>query len=186
MGANTFHSIGKPLPQRNNIVITHQNIDKVLIYKSIREFLIDYKNKKEEVFIIGGASIYKEFIDYASKLYLTEIDASDKEADTYFPEFDKSNYSKIILDKNEENGIKYLIHPPGSIFAGIKMRENHEDAFDNAIKRGMKNPENWMYMYSDKNKDFFKHIDTRQYISFPQFDKLELIKKKLHKDRSDR
>ncbi len=107
MGANTFHSIGKPLPQRKNIVITHQNIDKVLIYKSIREFLIDYKNKTEEVFIIGGASIYKEFIDYVSTIYLTEIDASDKEADTYFPEFDKSNYSKIILDKNEENGIKY-------------------------------------------------------------------------------
>ena len=43
----------------------------------------------------------------------------------------------------EENGIKYLVHPPGSIFAGIKMRENHEDAFDNAIKRGMtSNPRN--------------------------------------------
>ena len=70
-------------------------------------FLIDYKNKTEEVFIIGGASIYKEFIDYASKLYLTEIDASDKEADTYFPEFNKQLYEKIILDKNEENGIKY-------------------------------------------------------------------------------
>ena len=41
-------------------------------------------------------------------------------------------------------------------------------------------------MYSDKNKDFFKHIDTRQYISFPQFDKFELIKKALHKDRRDR
>lgn len=38
----------------------------------------------------------------------------------------------------EENGIKYLVHPPGSVFEGIKMRENHEDAFDNAIKRGMK------------------------------------------------
>lgn len=107
MGANTFHSIGKPLPQRKNIVITHQNIDKVLIYKSIREFLIDYKNKTEEVFIIGGASIYKEFIDYVSTIYLTEIDASDKEADTYFPEFNKQLYEKIILDKNEENGIKY-------------------------------------------------------------------------------
>ena len=107
MGANTFHSIGKPLPQRKNIVITHQNIDKVLIYKSIREFLIDYKNKTEEVFIIGGASIYKEFIDYVSTMYLTEIDASDKEADTYFPEFNKQLYEKIILDKNEENGIKY-------------------------------------------------------------------------------
>lgn len=107
MGANTFHSIGKPLPKRKNIVITHQNIDKVLIYKSIREFLIDYKNKTEEVFIIGGASIYKEFIDYVSTIYLTEIDASDKEADTYFPEFNKQLYEKIILDKNEENGIKY-------------------------------------------------------------------------------
>lgn len=107
MGANTFHSIGKPLPQRKNIVITHQNIDKVLIYKSIREFLIDYKNKTEEVFIIGGASIYKEFIDYVSTIYLTEINASDKEADTYFPEFNKQLYEKIILDKNEENGIKY-------------------------------------------------------------------------------
>ena len=107
MGANTFHSIGKPLPQRKNIVITHQNIDKVLIYKSIREFLIDYKNKTDEVFIIGGASIYKEFIDYVSTIYLTEIDASDKEADTYFPEFNKQLYEKIILDKNEENGIKY-------------------------------------------------------------------------------
>ena len=107
MGANTFHSIGKPLPQRKNIVITHQNIDKVLIYKSIREFLIDYKNKTEEVFIIGGASIYKEFIDYVSTIYLTEIDESDKEADTYFPEFNKQLYEKIILDKNEENGIKY-------------------------------------------------------------------------------
>lgn len=107
MGANTFHSIGKPLPKRTNIVITHQNIDKVLIYRSIREFLIDYKNKTEEVFIIGGASIYKEFIDYVSTIYLTEIDASDKEADTYFPEFNKQLYEKIILDKNEENGIKY-------------------------------------------------------------------------------
>lgn len=108
MGANTFHSIGKPLPKRTNIVITHQNIDKVLIYRSIREFLMDYKNKTEEVFIIGGASIYKEFIDYASNLYLTEIDASDKEADTYFPKFNKQLYEKIILDENEENGIKYI------------------------------------------------------------------------------
>lgn len=107
MGANTFHSIGKPLPKRENIVITHQDIDNVLIYKSIREFLLDYKNKKEEIFIIGGASIYKEFINYASKIYLTEIDASDSKADTFFPDFNKLLYEKIVLDKEEENGVKY-------------------------------------------------------------------------------
>ena len=46
----------------------------------------------------------------------------------------------------EEKGIKYLVHPKGSIFEGMKIRENLDDAFDNAIKRGMKNPEDWMYI----------------------------------------
>ena len=44
----------------------------------------------------------------------------------------------------EENGIKYLVHPKDSIFAGMKIRENPEEAFENAIKRGMKNPDDWM------------------------------------------
>jgi len=86
----------------------------------------------------------------------------------------------------EENGIKYLVHPPGSIFEGIKMRENHEDAFDNAIKRGMKNPEEWMYMYSENNKDYFKHESSRCYRSYPQFGKIEMIKRKIQKDRGGR
>ena len=43
--------------------------------------------------------------------------------------------------KITEKGINYLVHPKGSIFAGMKIRENSEDAFDNAIKLGMKNPD---------------------------------------------
>lgn len=58
----------------------------------------------------------------------------------------------------EEKGIKYLVHPAGSIFEGIKIRENPNDAFENAIKRGMKNPDDWMYMYSENNKDFSRTI----------------------------
>ena len=87
--------------------------------------------------------------------------------------------------QTEENGIQYLVHPSGSIFSGIKLRKNPKDAFDNAIKRGMKNPEKWMYIYSKDNKDFFKHIDSRTYREYPQFEKIEFIKKKT-KDRSDR
>lgn len=86
----------------------------------------------------------------------------------------------------DDKEIKYFVHPPNSIFAGIKIRENPEEAFENAIKRGMKNPDDWMYMYSENNRDYFKHIDTRNYISFPQFGKIEMIKRKLNKDRSDR
>ena len=109
MGRKTLESLPKLLPNRHHIVLSSKEDfeESIEHYKTLKELLESLKNREEEMFVIGGASIYKEFIDYASKLYLTEIDASDKEADTYFPEFDKSNYSKIILDKNEENGIKY-------------------------------------------------------------------------------
>ena len=76
----------------------------------------------------------------------------------------------------EENGIKYLVHPKDSIFAGMKIRENPEEAFENAIKRGMKNPDDWMYMFSEKNKDYFKNYYTRNYKSFPQFGIKEKVK----------
>ena len=85
----------------------------------------------------------------------------------------------------EENGIKYLVHPPDSIFAGIKMREKPDDAFKNAIKRGMKNPDDWMYMYSENNKDYFKNYYTREYTSYPQFDLKDKIKN-LKKNRDAR
>ena len=76
----------------------------------------------------------------------------------------------------EDYGIKYLGHPAGSIFEGIKIRENPNDAFENAIKRGMKNPDDWMYMYSDNNKDYFKNYYSRKYKSYPQFGVKERIK----------
>lgn len=79
----------------------------------------------------------------------------------------------------EENGIKYLVHPPGSVFEGMKMRENPDDAFNNAIKRGMKIPDDWMYMYSENNKDYFKNYYSRKYKSYPQFGKVEILKKKI-------
>lgn len=83
----------------------------------------------------------------------------------------------------EENGIKYLVHPNGSIFEGMKIRENPNNAFDNAIKRGMKNPDEWMYMYSENGKDYFKHYLSRCYRSYPQFGVIEKIKNKIQRER---
>lgn len=61
-----------------------------------------------------------------------------------------------------------------SIFSSLDIREPNQ-AFENAIKRGLKNPQDYMYMYSDKGKDYFKHIDTRQYTSFRNSDKPSVI-----------
>lgn len=109
MGRKTFESLPKVLPGRKNIVISSNEIlnDEIEKYKSLKEFLLKYKEFNEDVFIIGGASIYNQFIDLASKLYLTEIDAVDKDADVYFPLFNKEEWNKEIISEKEENDIKY-------------------------------------------------------------------------------
>ena len=109
MGRRTFESLPNILPGRENIVISTNNInnDKIKLYRSIKDFLISYKNYNSDVFIIGGASLYKAFIDIASTLYLTEIDDIEKDADVYFPIFNKEEFTKEIIKELEENGIKY-------------------------------------------------------------------------------
>lgn len=104
MGRNTYESIGRPLPNRENIVISSKPIDNV---KTVSDpsLCLSYK-EDEEVFIIGGASIYKYFIPYADKLYLTEIN-DEKEADVYFPEFNHDDFVKEEVEKRVENEIEY-------------------------------------------------------------------------------
>ena len=51
---------------------------------------------------------------------------------------------------------------------GVQIRKDSDAAFENAIRRGMRNPENWMYMYSKNGRDYFKHEQYRTYKSYPQ------------------
>ena len=107
MGYNTFVSLGRVLPSRKHIVLS---FEKVRLPLEVIQFnnLEDLNNyiKDKDVFIIGGASIYKQYIDKSSKLYLTEIEDTHK-ADVYFPKFDKNLFDKKILGTNSDNGINY-------------------------------------------------------------------------------
>ena len=109
MGRKTFESLPNVLPNRKNIVISRSEIinNEIEVYKSIRDFLVKYKKYNDDVFIIGGAMIYKEFIDIASKVYLTEIEDECKDADVYFPAFNKNDFNKEIICEKEENNIKF-------------------------------------------------------------------------------
>ena len=110
MGRKTFESLPGVLKDRKNVVITRNKDielpEEVEVFSSIEEFMEHYKNCHEEIFVIGGASIYKQFLDYCDKLYLTEVDKSC-EADVYFPNFDKELYSKEIVDCGETKTLKY-------------------------------------------------------------------------------
>ena len=109
MGYNTFISLPKMLPNRKHIVITTKDIqiDNVEIFHNKEEILNYIKEQNDEVFIIGGASIYKMFIDEADKLYLTEVDDKFEKADVYFPEFDKEKYNMYNNGNMENDGIKF-------------------------------------------------------------------------------
>lgn len=104
MGYNTFLSLPKLLPGRIHLVLTHRNIeiDNVLVFNDFNKLLAYINSLDEEVYIIGGASIYKLFIPYADELLLTEINAECLNADVYFPEWNKEEYDKEILNKVEE------------------------------------------------------------------------------------
>lgn len=111
MGSKTFASINnKPLPKRRNIVLSRSevagdNIEVVHSEPKLRELLETINGPK---YIIGGAALYKMFIDDAEQIFLTEVEAK-KPADTYFPEFDKSNFVKKPLAEHEDAGTKYQI-----------------------------------------------------------------------------
>ena len=110
MGRKTYESIGRPLPNRTNIVLT-RNLDfaapDCTIAHSLEEALALARQREgEEVFIIGGAEIYAAALPQTSRLYLTLIDAADPEADTFFPDY--SEFTKIIeKESREHNDLHY-------------------------------------------------------------------------------
>lgn len=110
MGRKTLESLPKLLPKRKHIVLTRHNLplpEEVILVHSIEELLKYIENTKEEVMIIGGASIYNEMLDYSEKLILTEIDAEYKKADSYFPKFNKEEWESEIIKDNMENNVFY-------------------------------------------------------------------------------
>ena len=102
MGRKTFESIGKPLSNRTNIIITHDvnyKTEGCLVVHSLKEAIEIAKGK--EIFIIGGGQIYKQAIALADKLYLTVI-KKDFTGDTYFPDY--SRFKKVIYQKDGKSG----------------------------------------------------------------------------------
>ena len=108
MGRKTYESIGKPLPKRINIVVSNslKETDGITIINSFEEVLEKYLNSEEEVFIIGGESLYNYFINYAQNIYLTKVYANAV-ADKYFPSFDENNYNQTLLGENKGNNLEY-------------------------------------------------------------------------------
>tara|TARA_B110001469_G_C9646961_1_gene327500 strand:- start:3412 stop:3900 length:489 start_codon:yes stop_codon:yes gene_type:complete len=112
MGRKTYESIGKTLPKRTNIVLSKKKkeANNCFIFstkKEITQFLNN--NTFDDIWIIGGAFIYKEFLDIVDELYVTEINESFK-CDTFFPLNYQQYFNKCVVEKmiNSHNGYDYI------------------------------------------------------------------------------
>ena len=102
MGRKTFESIGQPLPGRTTVVITHQSgytPTGVQVAHSIEQAL-QMAAEDDEVFVAGGAQIYKQLLPRADRLYLTSIH-EEFEGDTEFPELDETDWQLISQESHE-------------------------------------------------------------------------------------
>ena len=102
MGRNTFLSLPKgALPNRRNIVLSRTVTDYpgCDVYPSLEEALA-HCAKDEEVYIIGGASVYTQALSMADRLCLTEVDDTPKEADAFFPEY-KADWREVAREDHD-------------------------------------------------------------------------------------
>jgi dihydrofolate reductase len=106
-GRKTYEEIGRPLSDRQNIVITSQtNHDyhpEVSVYPSVQDVLFDYINyaeKEVDLFICGGERVYKEFMEHADFIHLTIVDYTFPDTDTFFPKFNLDEWTVISNVKN--------------------------------------------------------------------------------------
>lgn len=101
MGRKTFESIGKPLPNRTNIVITRNknwNSEGVLTVNSLEEAIQRGKEIHPDIFIIGGGNIYRQAMELADALEVTEVH-HEFEGDAYFPEINSNEWREVFREK---------------------------------------------------------------------------------------
>jgi dihydrofolate reductase len=112
MGRKTHESIGRVLPGRENIVITRQHnyqCEGCTVFSSIDEFVTYSQKQNNEIFVIGGAEIFRETLIFANRLYITYINETFA-GDTFFPPFNQQDWVLTSVEKgikNEKNPYDY-------------------------------------------------------------------------------
>lgn len=112
MGRKTFESIGKPLPNRTNIVITRNTVwtaEGIVTVHSLEDAIQLASRSDSEIFIIGGGNIYQQALKLADVLEVTEVH-QDFDGDAHFPEIDLNQWQETFREKHptdEKHSIEY-------------------------------------------------------------------------------
>lgn len=111
MGRKTYESIGRPLPNRKNVILSRQSLELPESVSQIQD-INDIKKlaqSNEQIFILGGAEVYRQTIDLADELFITQINESFT-ADTYFPQVNLLEWQQVSAEqglRDEKNDYDY-------------------------------------------------------------------------------
>ena len=110
MGRKTYESIGRPLPERINMVLTRKDNNHIpgcLMVHSLKE-AVNACAKDDTLFVIGGAELYKEALSYADEIHLTEVDAEISDGDAFFPKWNRTQWKEAIVEPSDnKDGDEY-------------------------------------------------------------------------------
>ncbi len=113
-GRKNYESIGRPLPGRTTIILSRNPdyaVEGCEVFQNLDEAIeIAQRNGEEELFIIGGAQIYLESLPVTQKIYMTEVETSVPDADTFYPELDITEWEEVSRERhlaNEKNPFAY-------------------------------------------------------------------------------
>jgi dihydrofolate reductase len=105
MGRKTFESIGRPLPGRENVIVTRNQsfqAEGCTVIHSIEEVCQFAAKRNDEVFVIGGAELFRVTLPFAERLYVTKIEANFP-GDTFYPAFDESEWQLVSYTKGKKD-----------------------------------------------------------------------------------
>lgn len=110
MGAATYKAIGRPLPNRKTIVVTRKGLDdnRVEVRNDLISLIKEYQENNEDLYICGGASIYKQALPYCDQLIISRIPGVH-EGETYFPSFEDYAF-KLVEEKQMETFVLQIYH----------------------------------------------------------------------------
>lgn len=111
MGLSTWHSLPGKLPGRKHYVLSFDEKEKlpdgVEVVTNLPKFLKKWQGNSTKLFIIGGGSVYKQCLDSAEEMFLTEVEAEDKEADVFFPKFDQKSWERSVISTQTFENLTY-------------------------------------------------------------------------------
>ena len=113
MGRKTFESIGRPLPNRTNFIISNtlSNVEGAFIYKDLNSAINNVPDG-QEVVIIGGGYLFRESINYFNKLVITFVDCEIENGDIFYPEIDLRNWKlekEDVIKKDDDNEYDFKV-----------------------------------------------------------------------------